>query len=169
MLTIDQEKNLSIKEDIEYFAFKHFSNCQESVDAYDFIRFGQPPEPDILAFRNNEEQWIEICTLYSGDFDAARILGRINDEDFKDKLQAEVMIPLERVYVRLAELINDKQQKKYCTKKPLLLIRNAFPLFFKKDFLCVENTYDCGQFCEIWLVCDRRGDSGILRLDKFVK
>ncbi|MFC1636949.1 hypothetical protein ACFL5Z_19165 [Planctomycetota bacterium] len=171
MLTTEQEKELSVKQGIEYFAFKYFSVWQhkEYLVSFDFERFGEPPEPDIFALWNNHEIGIEVGTLYSGNFDAARLLGRIEDEDFKDKLQEEVMIPLDRVYVRLRNLINSKQEKEYSVTNSLLLIQNAFPLFSKEDFLCVEGIYDCGQFREIWLVCDRSGDSGILRLDKYQK
>jgi len=171
MLTRDQERDLTVKQGIEYFVLKYFANWQKKVyaNSYDFVRFGEPPEPDILAYHNDGEKWIEVGILYSGDFDAARLLGRIIDEDYKDKLQEEAMVPLERVYIRLAELIKSKQQTCYSANKTLLLICNAFPLFYREDFLCVENTYDCGQFSEVWLVCDRRGNSGILQLDKLKK
>lgn len=171
MLTREQEKELNTKKGIEYFAFKYFAYWQnkEYDVSFNFERFGEPPEPDIFALCDDIEIGIEVGTLYSGDFDAARLLGRINDEDFKDKIQEEVMIPLDRVYLRLGNLIKSKQEKEYSVTKPMLLIRNAFPLFFKDDFLCVESSYDCSQFCEIWLVCDRSGDSGILRLDKHNK
>jgi len=167
MLTGQQEKKLTTKQGIEYFGFKYFADWQqkEHHTAFDFERFGDSPEPDILAVRNGHNIGVEVATLYSSDYDAARLLGRIDDEDFKDELQKETMIPLERVYPRLTNLIAGKQEKEYSVSLLWLVIRNAFPLFAKQDFLCVADSYDRGQFQEIWLVCDRSGSSGILRLD----
>ena len=132
---------------------------------FDFDRFGIPPEPDIIATLGGRSLGIEVATLYGGDYDAARLLGRIEEEDIEEQLLAESMIPLDRVYPRLDNLIRSKQGREYSVEKPWLLIQNAFPLFSKEDFLCVEDKYCRGQFEEIWLLCDVRGDSGILRLD----
>jgi len=167
MLTREQERNLTTKQAIEYFCFKYFTEWQqkEYQTTFDFIRFGEPPEPDMFAELNGREVGIETATLYGGRFDAARLLGRINDEYIQDDVDEEALIPLDRVYHRLSSIIKYKQNKEYSTGKPWLLIQNAFRLFFKDDFQCVERRYNRGQFEQIWLVCDAGGHSGILRLD----
>ncbi len=167
MLNREQEENLTTKQGIEYFCFKYFAHWQDKERgiSLDFDRFGSPPEPDILALLDGKSIGVEVATLYSSDYDAARLLGRIEDKDYKDKLQAEALIPLDRIYPRLDNIIRAKQEKQYAVEKPWLVIQNAFPLFSKEDFVCVEGRYSLGQFKEIWLLCDVGGRSGILRLD----
>ena len=122
MLTRGQERNLNTKQAIEYFCFKYFAEWQQKEyrTTFDFIRFGEPPEPDMFAEMNGQEVGIETATLYGGRFDAARLLGRINEEDIQDKIDEEALIPLERVYHKLSSLIKYKNDKKYSTEKPWL-------------------------------------------------
>lgn len=76
-------------------------------------------------------------------------------------------IPLnERVISELNFILEGKAQKRYGSRT-WLLIRNAYPIWYKEDFELYKSNIllpDKHSFEEIWLLCDRDGSSGILQL-----
>lgn len=169
MLSSEEIKKLSEKQKIEYYSFFYFVQWQkkEFDKIYDFILFGKDAhgEPDILANRDGEDVWIELTTVAKNNFDHARVMGKIKDENFKEELSSRRRIPLNIIEENITNSINNKQRKNYSVSKPILVLRVASPIYEKDNFIHLKNKFNCGQFESIWLVCDIRGETGIIRLD----
>lgn len=133
-----------------------------------FLRVGTPPEPDIVCLKGGFEIGIEIAHLFRSERDARRLLDRPTEKDIhRNERIREAKVPLSvALPARLNLLLSDKASKDY-SFSTWLVIRNANPLWQKEDFQLYRdriNIPDKHPFVEIWLVCDQKGYSGILRL-----
>jgi len=159
------------KESLEVSAFKIFVDLYNKENA-SFLRLVEqrkPPYPDLYCQLNSGDLDIEVAHIYGTNVDAQRILARKRRNPFtKKELKNNRLIPLSnKIPAKLNLLLADKAHKKYKSDRVWLLIRNTHPAWTKHDFQFYLSDIvvpDENPFEEIWLVCDTRGYSGILRL-----
>ncbi len=168
-MTIDIDK-LDFKRRLEFFAVKYFA---EQLNKYfnrqlRFDSFADPPEPDVYCFWENNRIGVEVAHLYGSERDARMLFGKSKPEEkTKEHRIIHALVPLnERVISELNFILEKKAQKRY-GDRTWLVIRNAYPIWYKEDFefyksdILLPNEH---SFEEIWLLCDRDGSSGILQL-----
>lgn len=156
------------------------ATLQKFIDAYNaehgdaplhLVRMGDAPDGIVRMGPN--EIGIEIAHVYGTDFDARNRLGRAGDvatiQDDASLWKRHIdnaTIPLDqRILTSLKRVLKKKAQKQYggdCW----LLLRNAFPLWAKSDFLQHMNRIQIPEheYDQIWLLCGQDSSDGILRL-----
>ncbi len=128
----------------------------------------KPPEPDFIIRLDGCEVGVEVAHLYGSERDARLVLGRNRPEESTFQARVEhAMVPLNvRVPVELNRILSQKATKAY-PRSTWLVIRNAYPLWERADFEMYPEALVIPRqhpFEEIWLLCDRQGTSGMLRL-----
>lgn len=167
IMSIDIDK-LDEKRRLEVYAVKYFSEALQRHYNRQLTIEAVRDHPDVSCILGDVRIDIEVAHLYGSKRDARMIYGRTRDyeKNMADRI-AHALVPLnERVISDLNSILEEKAQKRY-GGKTWLLIRNAYPLWNREDFeLYFSNIIiPAGHsFEEIWLLCDRDGRSGILRL-----
>lgn len=161
---------LDEKKQLEIYAVKYFLEALDNAHNRKliFLNLADPPDPDVYCLLGDDKIGIEVAHLFGGERDARRLLGRGRpDENTKEQRIAHALVPLNgRVISNLNSILEEKAQKRYGSKT-WLIIRNAHPLWNREDFDRYKSDILIPQnhsFEEIWLLCDRDGSSGILRL-----
>jgi len=161
----------SEKEDIEKVTlsrFKAYMREEKGINIED-TRRGNPPEPDFICLLNGEELGIECTTTFRDDVEAREILGRDRhddrDEDFRrQRRQSPLNVDIPAF---LNGVIKDKSSKKYSINRVWLVIHSGARNWRKENFKHYEREIFIPQdhpFEGIWLICDPRGDTGIIQL-----
>lgn len=132
------------------------------------IWHNEPARPDVSCYYDEQKLDLEIAHLYGSEVEAMHILGRQLTENTHKELLALLRTPAEhRLLTALNRLICNKAEKSYHTDRVWLVIRNANPLWTRRDIL---NHYQrlhmpaTHPFEQIWLIGDMQGSSGILAL-----
>ena len=132
------------------------------------IWHNEPARPDVSCYYDDNKLDLEIAHLYGSEVEAMHILGRELSENTHKELLALLRTPPQhRLLTALNRLISNKAEKSYQSERVWLVIRNANPLWTRKDVLA-----HCQQlhmpkrhpFEQIWLIGDMQGQSGILAL-----
>src|SRR5215204_2574373 len=132
------------KEALEFYALQHFiaTHNRSHSPQLRFVKLRQPPEPDALCWIDGEELWVEVTHLHGSEpVDAMRNLGRWppkNAEDSwikKQEQETRRKSHQQRVLAKLNESLADKADTHYSRSPVWLLVRNAFPLWAKQDFV----------------------------------
>lgn len=167
---MEEEMVAKEKQRLEFWAIHKFIRAFTKLDNREltFVRLQKPPKPDSLCLLNRKEIDIEVAHLYGSQRDARMVLGRSKPiEHTKESRIAHSLVPLnDKITSDLNRILKDKAQKKW-GNETWLLIRNAFPIWEKEDFLMFKEEISVPvkhPYKEIWLLCDRDGSSGILRL-----
>ena len=162
MMTIDIDK-LDSKKQLEFFAVKYFSKQfnKNFSTQLKFDSFANPPDPDVYCFLENDRIGIEVAHLYGSERDARMLFGRTKPEEkTKEHRIFHALISLnERIISGLNFILEGKAQKSY-GNRTWLLIRNAYPLWYKEDFELYKSDIllpNGHSFEEIWLLCDKDG------------
>ncbi len=132
------------------------------------IEMPAPPEPDFIVRLGAGQVGVEVAHLFGSERDARLRLGRAQaDESTREAQLQHSLVPLNvRVPIELNRILWQKAAKAY-PRPTWLVIRNAYPLWERCDFemypaaLVVPTTH---AFEQIWLLCDRNGASGMIRL-----
>jgi len=163
-------KNLDERRRLEAYAVIYFIHeLRRRYRRWLILRdFASPPDPDCYCLLNGERIGVEVAHLYGSQRDARKRLGKERaEEQTKEEGSADSGVPLNvRILPELNRIIADKAKKCY-GGKTWLLIRNAFPPWTRDDFeqyISEISIPEDHSFNEIWLLCDRDGSSGILRL-----
>jgi hypothetical protein len=166
---IKRHKPMTEKENLEIAAAEIFCNCylkKEGIFA-EFLKINYPPLPDATCTIGDNKVDLEIAHLYGSGIDAQRLLGRQRKVPFcKNMLREQRLIPLNfRIPSELNNILKNKSTKKYESERVWLVIRNAFPLWEKSDFINYQSEIILPKkspFEKIWLICDSKGYSGLL-------
>ncbi len=132
------------------------------------VEMPAPPEPDFIIRLATRHVGVEVAHLFGSDRDARLLLGRARPVESAREARVEhSLVPLTvRVPVELNRILSQKARKTY-PRPTWLVIRNAYPLWGRPDFemhpgvLVVPTAH---PFEQIWLLCDRDGASGMIRL-----
>ncbi|MEW6387333.1 MAG: hypothetical protein AB1491_07450 [Thermodesulfobacteriota bacterium] len=129
--------------------------------------FSNPPNPDFYCNLDGKKIGIEIAHLYGSERDARSSFGRERKNERNIQSRINPPIPLNcRIPYDLNRTLLEKANHNY-GKNTWLVIRNAYPIWFKDDFEQYINQINIPRkhyFDEIWLICDGKGLSGILKL-----
>jgi len=163
-------KKLDEKRRLEVWAIIHFIRIMRKKYKRWLIlkEFSNPPNPDFYCNLDGEKIGIEIAHLYGSERNSRLLLGREqkNEQNIQSRITHSV-VPLNcRIPYDLNRILLQKANHRY-GGKTWLVIRNAFPIWHKDDFeqyIHQINIPHKHSFDEIWLICDRKGSSGILRL-----
>lgn len=159
---------LDKKRRLEAYAAKYFSESLQRHHSRHLTIEAVGDHPDVTCLLDGVRLDIEVAHIYGSERDARMVYGRTRDyEKTREHRIAHALVPLnERVIVDLNSILEEKARNRY-GGKTWLLIRNAYPLWNKEDFelyfsdIIIPADH---SFEEIWLLCDRDGRSGILRL-----
>ena len=162
---------LKEKNSLEFHAAQLFADLYSRSHGtkLKFVELHKPPEPDALCELGGEKLGIEIVHIYGTETDAKRVLNRKLREPLgEEELMANRLCSLEqKIPFALSQVIYSKAAKSYLGDRLWLVIRNAFPLWYKDDFVRYLERISLPtihHFEQIWLVCDARGKSGLLRI-----
>jgi len=132
------------------------------------IWHNEPARPDVSCYYDEHKLDLEIAHLYGSEAEAMLILGRdLGDKTHKELLSLLRTPPQHRLLAALNCLIGNKAEKTYQTDRVWLVIRNANPLWTRRDILQhLKQLHMPKQhpFEQIWLIGDMRGQSGIVAL-----
>ena len=132
------------------------------------IWHNEPARPDVSCYYDEQKLDLEIAHLYGSEVEAMHILGRsLTDNTHKELLSLLRTPPQHRLLTALNRLICNKAEKTYNTERVWLVIRNANPLWTRRDILNhYQQLHMPAQhpFEQIWLIGDMHGNSGILAL-----
>ena len=132
------------------------------------IWHNEPARPDVSCYYDEQKLDLEIAHLYGSEAEAMKILGRELKGGTLDALQSLSHFPVaERLLQALDKLIMNKAQKSYDSEKVWLVIRNANPLWTRRDILQHYKQLHMPKlhpFEQIWLIGDMQGQSGIMAL-----
>ena len=132
------------------------------------IWHNEPAKPDVSCYLEQQRLDLEIAHLYGSEAEAMHILGRELGENTHKELLALLRTPAQhRLLTALNRLISNKAEKSYNTERVWLVIRNANPLWTRRDILQHYRALHMPKrhpFEQIWLIGDMQGQSGILAL-----
>ena len=132
------------------------------------IWHNEPARPDVSCYYDDNKLDLEIAHLYGSEVEAMHILGRELSENTHKELMALLRTPAQhRLLTALNRLICNKAEKSYQSERVWLVIRNANPLWTRKDVLAHCQHLHMPKrhpFEQIWLIGDMQGHSGILAL-----
>lgn len=166
------EQQMPEKSDLEKFAVIEF------CDAYNrrhpgrhltYVEGCRPPLPDTRCTLADQEVYIEVAHLYGYPSDAKRLLGRQGHSypSAAEQQQARLTPLSVRIGDSLARVLQRKCERTYTTSA-WLLVRNANPLWTHSDFhsYLADTNITPGErpFEQLWLLCGRGADSGIIDL-----
>lgn len=163
-------KKLNASQRLEIYAMIYFiATYRRLFERWPtLVDMPKPPEPDFIIRLDAHEVGVEVAHLYGSERDARLLLGRSQQEESTFQARVEhAMVPLDvRVPSELNRILSQKATKMY-PRSTWLIIRNAYPLWERADFemypeaLAVPREH---PFEQIWLLCDRQGASGMIRL-----
>lgn len=132
------------------------------------IWHNEPARPDVSCYYDDQKLDLEIAHLYGSEVEAMHILGRELGQNTHKELLALLRTPAEhRLLTALNRLISNKAEKSYTTERVWLVIRNANPLWTRRDILLRYKQLHMPRqhpFEQIWLIGDMQGQSGILAM-----
>ena len=132
------------------------------------IWHNEPAKPDVSCYLEQQRLDLEIAHLYGSEVEAMHILGRELGDNTHRELLALLRTPAQhRLLTALNRLISNKAEKSYNTERVWLVIRNANPLWTRRDILVHHHQLHMPKqhpFEQIWLIGDLQGQSGILAL-----
>lgn len=160
--------SISEKQGLEIGALEQFSEALEG-DRFVFHELRDPPEPDSWCSMDGQSLHVEVGHFYGTTSDAKVILGREGKSAPTDveQLNSSLMPVDVKLLMELNSLLKSKATKKYQSRRVLLLIRSAFPLWniehFKKHRaqITIPETH---PFEQIWLLGGPRSYLGVMRL-----
>jgi len=159
------------KENLEISAAEIFCKCypKNTGICAKFFGLNKPPLPDATCKIGNTTIDLEIAHLYGSSIDAQRLLGRKRRVPFTEEtLKEQRLIPLNlRIPCELNSILENKSNKTYETERVWLVIRNGFPLWAKEDFENYKSEIILPlshPFEKIWLICDARGNTGLIEI-----
>ncbi len=164
---------MSEKSDLEKFGVIEFCeayNRRHPGRHLEYKKCCQPPRPDTRCTLAGEDVYIEVAHVYGPPSDAKRLLGRRGHSYPSEEEQQQARLtPLSsRIGDSLARVLQSKCKKTYSTTPVWLLVRNANPLWTYADFqsYLADKSIIFGEhpFEQIWLLCGRGADSGIIEL-----
>lgn len=171
------EKKLNINdcskdEQLEYYSVAYFRRELIKHDGrkVKFIRFGVPPEPDCICEIDKESIGIEVTIVYGDEWNARKIYDCQREYEKTNKSEIEHIISNPLNYLIIGDLNNSlikKSKKTYSFLNNFLIIRNGHPCYFKSNFIKHKDEIELPTehpFKEIWLICDRNGSSGLIKL-----
>lgn len=167
--------NSSIQEKIhlEHEAAKQFMRGYEKQYGIPMrhIWHNLPRKPDVSCYLNGSRLDLEIAHIYGSEAEAKLILGRGADEKILAALHQLTLLPVNsRLMVALNAVLASKSQKKYHSQRVWLVLRNMNSLWQQNDFVKHRHQIvlpESHPFEQIWLLCDAKGDSGVIRLFPF--
>ena len=132
------------------------------------IWHNEPKKPDVSCYLNKQKLDLEIAHLYGSEVEAMLVLGRnLGEATWRYLNELAATPPDERLLTALNRLLANKAEKNYHSKRVWLVIRNANPLWGRKDFLqrmdaiCLPDNH---PFEEVWVVADFAGQSGLVKI-----
>ena len=132
------------------------------------IWHNEPARPDVSCYYDEQKLDLEIAHLYGSEAEAMHILGRELSTNTHKELMALLRTPAQhRLLTALNRLISNKADKNYHTERVWLVIRNANPLWTRRDILQHYKQLHMPKlhpFEQIWLIGDMQGQSGIMAL-----
>ncbi|MDX3774846.1 hypothetical protein QE250_12020 [Chromatiaceae bacterium AAb-1] len=132
------------------------------------IWHNEPARPDVSCYYDEQKLDLEIAHLYGSEVEAMQILGRSLSENTHRELLALLRMPPERRLVgALNRLISNKADKVYQSERVWLVIRNANPLWDRRELLKYHTVLHMPRrhpFEQIWVIGDITGQSGIMAL-----
>ncbi|WP_333607661.1 hypothetical protein [Arsukibacterium sp.] len=132
------------------------------------IWHNEPARPDVSCYFAEQKLDLEIAHLYGSEVEAMHILGRDLSVETHRELLALLRTPAEhRLLTALNRIISNKADKYYDSSQVWLVIRNANPLWSRREMLehCDKlHMPKRHPFSQIWVVGDMSGQSGILPL-----
>ncbi len=164
---------MSEKTDLEKFAVIEFCkayNRQRPEHHLHYIEHCQPPFPDTRCTLDGQDIYIEVAHVYGPPSDAKRLLGRQGHAypGAAEQKQARLTPLSIRIGKALERALQCKCKKTYNTSLVWLLVRNANLLWTYSDFqsyLVDINIIPAKHpFQQVWLLCGRGADSGIIDL-----
>ena len=164
---------MSEKADLEKFAVIEFCeayNRRHPGHHLTYVEGCLPPLPDTRCTLADEDVYIEVAHVYGYPTDAKRLFGRQGHscQDVAEERQARLTPLSGRIGDSLAGVLQRKCKKTYSTASAWLLIRNANPLWTYSDFqsYLADTNITLGEhpFEQLWLLCGRGADSGIIDL-----
>ncbi|MEW9797326.1 hypothetical protein [Alteromonas sp. CYL-A6] len=165
--------NASEKEKIvlEHQAAKLFMRWYESITGREIrhIWHNQPQKPDVSCYLDGQRLDMEIAHLYGSEPDAMRILKRELSAKTKAELkkQAGLTNTDERLMEALHRILVNKSKKSYHSERVWLVIRNANACWDRQRIEALKSRIRVPAnhpFEQIWIVCDMKGETGIVRL-----
>lgn len=164
--------NNSIQEKIhlEHEAAKLFMRLYEKQFAVPMrhIWHNLPRKPDVSCYLNGTQLDLQIAHIYGSEPEAKLILGRAAEDRILAALHQLSELPINnRLIASLNAVLTTKSQKKYHSQKVWLVLRNMNSLWQQKNFEKHRHQIvlpDKHPFEQIWLICDAKGDSGVIRL-----
>lgn len=141
-------------------------NVRENSQEISFVSLVQPPLPDVKCKIGDSDLYVEVAHVYGSPSDAQQILGRGSSN--KAKIIQNSLITLDKRFLSgLNYILRRKAQKTYSNVVVWLLIRNGFPLYSGIDINEHKGGIVIPQshcFQEIWLLCGRDADAGLIKL-----
>lgn len=146
---------------------KHYQN--ETGSKLKLVDQPKPPKPDLECLLDGTSIDIEVGHVFGTDVDAQRIMDRPRREPFEEKeLLENRLIPLGHKFIsQLNTIISRKSKKHYESSRVWLLIRIAHPIWNREDILNYQDKILIPEetcFEQIWIVCDPRVYTGIMKL-----
>lgn len=164
--------NSSEKYDLEIEALIQFAEALAVLwgeNRFTFHELRNPPEPDSFCSLDGEPLHVEVGHFYGTASDAKQLLGRIGKSAATpEELRLAELVPLDvRLLTPLNRLLADKATKSYHAPRVWLLVRSAFPLWRRGDFMAHQADIaipEAHPFEQIWLLCGPDSSFGLLRL-----
>jgi hypothetical protein len=165
-------KELTEKEKLELAAAHHFIGMYNASHKrpITFVSQARPPRADVCCRRSGKKFGMEIAHIYGSETDAKRLFQHnLRNPISQRELLEDSLIPRnEKIINELNRILHKKSRNgRYADSRVWLVIRNAYPLWQKDDFLRHRKNIDLPDrhpFERIWLVCDASGESGLLKL-----
>ncbi|WP_430462654.1 hypothetical protein ACQUQU_07660 [Thalassolituus sp. LLYu03] len=143
------------------------------------IWHNEPTKPDISCFLQGQSLDLEIAHLYASEQEAAIAAKDLHTKSHQDQYHGEEhlwafltdlasMDSSHKLHTALSRILHSKARKHYNTQRCWLIIRNASPLWGRKDFLQVlpHISIPANPFEKIWLLSDFRGTDPLLQLQQ---
>jgi hypothetical protein len=162
----------SEKHDLEIEALIQFTDALAALwgaHRFAFHELRSPPEPDGWCSFDGQPLHVEVGHFYGTAADAKQLLGRQGKSAATlEEQRLSDLVPIDiRLLTPLNRLLADKATKSYHAPRVWLLVRSAFPLWDRDDFLAHQAAIaipDAHPFEQIWLLCGPRSSFGVLRL-----
>ncbi len=164
---------MSEKADLEKFAAIEFCKAYNRLNPghhLTYVERCRPPLPDTRCTLADDDVYVEVAHVYGCPSDAKRLLGRQGHSypGAAEQQQARLTPLSARIGDNLARVLQRKCEKTYSTASVWLLVRNANPLWTYCDFhsYLADTTFTLGKhpFEQLWLLCGRGADSGLIDL-----
>jgi hypothetical protein len=165
---------LSEKKNLEHSAIQKFASAmsfglrQNKLIITDFNERDEKGKPDTICRLGSKTIGVEIAHVYGSGLDAMKLLGRELSSAQNRALAQQAQIPLDyRIPNSLNRILSKKSKKHYSIEPVWLLIRNAFPIWTRADFVRYRGKIVIPihhRFERIWLLCGVDSRYGILRL-----